>query len=59
MLAKNLTSYDWDKLRERFHSDQFLKSLKKDLSNLQSADAGNLPKNAKVANKFGRLRQLV
>ena len=51
MLAKNLTSYDWDKLRERFHSDQFLKSLKKDLSNLQSADFANLPKNERV-NKF-------
>ena len=51
MLAKNLTSYDWDKLRERFHSDQFLKSLKKDLSNLQSEDFVNLPKNEKV-NKF-------
>lgn len=51
MLAKNLTSYDWDKLRERCHSDAFLKFLKKELSNLQSEDFANLPKDEKV-NKF-------
>ena len=44
MLAKNLTSYDWEKLHENFYDDQFLKSLKKDLSNLQSEDFVNLPK---------------
>ena len=51
MRAKNLTSYDWEKLRERFHSDKFLKSLKRDLSNLQSKDFVNLPKKERV-NKF-------
>ena len=51
MLAKNLTSHDWEKLRKRFYSDQFLKSLKKDLSNLQSEDFLNLPKREKL-NKF-------
>ena len=51
MLAKNLTSHDWEKLRKRFCSDQFLKSLKKDLSNLQSEDFLNLPKREKL-NKF-------
>ena len=51
MLAKNLTSHDWEKLRKRFYSDQFLKSLKKDLSNLQSEDFLNLPKREKI-NKF-------
>ena len=51
MLAKNLTSHDWEKLRKRFYSDQFLKSLKKDLSNLQSEDFVNLPKREKL-NKF-------
>ena len=51
MLAKNLTSHDWEKLRKRFYSDQFLKSLKKDLSNLQSEDLVNLPKREKL-NKF-------
>ena len=51
MLAKNLTSYDWEKLHENFYDDQFLKSLKKDLSNLQSEDFLNLPEKEKV-NKF-------
>ena len=51
MLAKNLTSHDWEKLRKRFYSDQFLKSLKKDLYNLQSEDFVNLPKREKL-NKF-------
>lgn len=51
MLAKILTSHDWEKLRKRFYSDQFLKSLKKDLSNLQSEDFLNLPKREKL-NKF-------
>lgn len=51
MLAKNLTSYDWEKLHENFYDDQFLKSLKKDLSNLQSEDFFNLPEREKV-NKF-------
>ena len=51
MLAKNLTSHDWEKLHKRFHDDQFLKSLKKDLSNLQSEDFINLPKREKL-NKF-------
>ena len=44
MLAKNLTSYDWEKLHENFYDDQFLKILKRDLSNLQSEDFVNLPK---------------
>lgn len=51
MLAKNLTSYDWEKLHENFYDDQFLKTLKKDLSNLQSEDFFNLPEREKV-NKF-------
>lgn len=51
MLAKNLTSHDWEKLHENFYDDQFLKSLKKDLSNLQSEDFFNLPEREK-ANKF-------
>ena len=51
MVAKNLTSYDWEKLHENFYDDQFLKSLKKDLSNLQSEDFLNLPEKEKV-NKF-------
>lgn len=51
MLAKNLTSYDWEKLHDNFCDDKFLKSLKKDLSNLQSEDFLNLPETEKV-NKF-------
>lgn len=51
MLAKNLTSYDWEKLHENFYDDQFLKSLKKGLSNLQSEDFLNLSETEKV-NKF-------
>ena len=51
MLAKNLTSYDWEKLRKRFYSDEFLKFLKKELSNLQSEDFASLRKDEKV-NKF-------
>ena len=48
MLAKNLTSYDWEKLRKRFYSDEFLKFLKKELSNLQSEDFASLPKREKI-----------
>ena len=51
MLAKNLTSHDWERLHENFCDDKFLKSLKKDLSNLQSEDFFNLPEREKV-NKF-------
>ena len=48
MLAKNLTSYDWEKVRKRFYSDEFLKFLKKELSNLQSEDYASLPKREKI-----------
>lgn len=51
MVAKNLTSYDWEKLRKRFYSDAFLKFLKKDLSNLKPEDFANLIEREKV-NKF-------
>lgn len=51
MLAKNLTSYDWERLHENFCDDKFLKRLKKDLSNLQSEDFLNLSETEKV-NKF-------
>ena len=51
MSAKNLTSYDWEKLRKGFCSDELLKFLKKELSNLQSEDFANLPKKEKI-NKF-------
>ena len=36
MLAKNLTSYEWEKVRKEFTTEKLLQTLQKDLSNLQS-----------------------
>ena len=38
MLAKNLTSYEWEKVRKEFTTEKLLQTLQKDLSNLQSFD---------------------
>ena len=41
MLAKNLTSYDWEKVRKEFTTEKLLQTLQKDLSNLQSIDSNS------------------
>lgn len=38
MLAKNVTSYEWEKVRKEFTTEKLLQTLQKDLSNLQSFD---------------------
>lgn len=51
MLAKNLTSYDWERVRKEFSTEKLLQTLQKDLSNLQSEEFINLPEKEKL-NKF-------
>lgn len=41
MLAKNLTSYEWEKVRKDFTIEKLLRTLQKDLSNLQSIDSNS------------------
>ena len=41
MLAKNLTSYEWKKVRNDFTTEKILQTLQKDLSNLQSIDSNS------------------
>lgn len=41
MLAKNLTTYEWEKVRKEFTTEKLLQTLQKDLSNLQSIDSNS------------------
>lgn len=41
MLAKNLTSYEWKKVRNDFTTEKILQTLQNDLSNLQSIDSNS------------------
>lgn len=41
MVAKNLTSYEWKKVRTEFTTEKLLQTLQKDLSNLQSVDSNS------------------
>lgn len=41
MLSKNLTSYEWEKVRKEFTTEKLLQTLQKDLSNLQSIDSNS------------------
>ena len=41
MLAKNLTSYEWEKVRKEFTTEKLLQTLQKDLSNLRLIDSNS------------------
>ena len=41
MLSKNLTSYEWEKVRKEFTTEKLLQTLQKDLSNLRLIDSNS------------------